>query len=394
MVQQAQVGSRIQAFALFQQALAKQQIFDLLMAGFSQFNLAGFLVNGEVTGGFAFLADLALLKTRHQCIDGLIQLGRILSGTGNNERCTGLVDQDGIHFIDNGKVETALNLVFNTEGHVVAQVVETELVIGAVGDIGLVSSPLFFLWLARRHYSHLHAEETVKLAHPLGITAGQVIVHRHHVHAFAGKRIQVDRGGCHQGFTFTGLHFGDSALVQGHAPDELDIVVAHAHHPAAGLPHRSKDFRQQAVQRFAFIKPTPELSGLALQLGVRQCAKLFLKFIDARDNFSHPLDFSGVLTAEHLGCKLCEHRPLLLQLNGGSRHSNLIWRQDKRRGSREWNQRLARWMYFTGFSDLPLRITSKCTWGPVERPVLPINATTWLFCTTSPTSTLMVLAWA
>src|SRR5690606_4256864 len=146
MVQQAQIGSRIQAFALFQQALAKQQIFDLLVTGFGQFNLARFLVNGKVTGGFTFLTDLALLKTRHQSIDGLIQLGRILSGTGNNERGTGLVDQDGIHFINNGKVETALNLVLNTEGHVVAQVVETELVISTVGDIGLVGGTLFFLW--------------------------------------------------------------------------------------------------------------------------------------------------------------------------------------------------------------------------------------------------------
>ena len=37
----------------------------------------------------------------------------------------------------------------------------------------------------RLHQADLQPQELVHLAHPLGVAAGQVVVHRHHVHALA-----------------------------------------------------------------------------------------------------------------------------------------------------------------------------------------------------------------
>ncbi len=71
------------------------------------------------------------------------------------------------------------------------------------------------------------AEEGVELAHPLRVALGQVVVDRDHVNAAAGKRIQIHRQGGDQRFTFTGLHFGDLALMQNDAADELHVEVPH-----------------------------------------------------------------------------------------------------------------------------------------------------------------------
>src|SRR5256886_7685813 len=54
----------------------------------------------------------------------------------NDERRARFIDQDGIDFIHNGIVITALNLLFARRGHaVVAQIIETELAVRSVSDV-------------------------------------------------------------------------------------------------------------------------------------------------------------------------------------------------------------------------------------------------------------------
>ncbi len=48
----------------------------------------------------------------------------------------GFVDEDGVHFVDDAVIVAALDLVLELELHVVAEVIEAELVISAVGDVG------------------------------------------------------------------------------------------------------------------------------------------------------------------------------------------------------------------------------------------------------------------
>ena len=80
----------------------------------------------------------------------------------------------------------ALHAVGTIKLHVVAQIVETELVIGAVSYVGSIRGAA----LAVIEIVHNHAdgkpEELVNLPHPLGIAFGQVVIHRHYVHAMAG----------------------------------------------------------------------------------------------------------------------------------------------------------------------------------------------------------------
>ena len=97
-------------------------------------------VHREIAGGVFFagllaLDDLAAHQVRDDLVGLVILVGRFLARAGNDQRRAGFVDQDGIHFVDNGEVMPALHAVLQVELHVVAQVIEAEFVVGAVGDV-------------------------------------------------------------------------------------------------------------------------------------------------------------------------------------------------------------------------------------------------------------------
>ena len=60
----------------------------------------------------------------------------------DDERRPRLVDQNGIDLVDDGKIIAPLNLLVLARGHaVVAQIIEAEFAIGAVGDVAIVLRP-------------------------------------------------------------------------------------------------------------------------------------------------------------------------------------------------------------------------------------------------------------
>src|SRR5690606_7955579 len=73
-----------------------------------------------------------------------VGLGLVFGLPADDQRCAGLVDQDGIHVVNNGEIQLALHTVTGLVHHVVAQVVETVFVVRAIGDVGVVGGLLFF----------------------------------------------------------------------------------------------------------------------------------------------------------------------------------------------------------------------------------------------------------
>jgi hypothetical protein len=185
--------------------------------------------------------------------------------------------------------------------HVVAQIVETELVVGPVGDVAGVG----FLTLQSRHVAlnrpHGQAQSHVQRSHPLHVAAGQVVVHRHDMDAFAFDRVQIGGQRRHQRLAFARHHLGDRAAVQHHAADQLDVVVPHPEEPAAALAAQSKRFDQQIVQRLASPQPLAELHRLLAQLGVAHRLVLRLQHVDRLDPRLQLLDITGIGRAEHRG---------------------------------------------------------------------------------------------
>ena len=144
-------------------------------------------------------------------------------------------------------------------------------------------------------------EETIHLAHPLNVAAGQVIVDRDHMRALAGQGVQIEGRGRGQGLAFTGLHLGDPALMQDNAADQLHIVMPLAKHPAGGLANHGKGLRQQVVQRFPLGNPLPELDSLTGEFRVTERLNGRLQIVDPGHGTAQLFDNSVVFAAKNLG---------------------------------------------------------------------------------------------
>ena len=163
-------------------------------------------------------------------------------------------------------VEGPLDHLVQAILHVVAQVVEAELVVGAVGDVAGIGGLALLVVEVVDDDADGEAEERVDPAHPLGVAAGEIVVHGDDVHALAGERVEIDGERGDQRLAFAGLHLGDLALVQDHAAHQLDVEVALTQGPLGRLAHRGEGLGQQVVERFALGQAFAEFDGLALQL--------------------------------------------------------------------------------------------------------------------------------
>ena len=110
------------------------------------------------------------------------------------------------------------------------------------------------------------------------------------MHALARKRVQVRGQGSHQGFAFTGFHFGDASLVQHDTAQNLHMVGPLAQHPGIRLPDGGKGLRKQIIEGFAFFQPRLKLSGFAPQLLIAQAAIGLVQGLHLLGNFFQLLD--------------------------------------------------------------------------------------------------------
>ncbi len=179
---------------------------------------------------------------------------------------------------------TTLYLIIFINRHVIAQIVKAELIVRTIGNICCIHA----LTLLGRHVMNnqadLQSEEAVYLPHPLTVSLCQIIIDRNNVYALARQRIQIYRQRCHQCFTFTGLHFRDTSLVQNDATDQLYAVVPHTEHAVSRFAHGGKCLRQQVVQCFTILITLLKFCGLAAQFCIRQRTVFRLQCLYLVDN--------------------------------------------------------------------------------------------------------------
>ena len=261
-------------------------------------------------------ADLRLLTEdalHARLLRHVLTRGRTLRRAGNDERRTRLVDQDAVHLVHDGEGMAALHHLRGVGRHaVVAQIVEAELTVRAVGDV----AGILLTALGRTHgvlyASHRQPQVLEEVAHELRVAPRQVIVHRHQVRRTARERVQIEREGRHQRLAFARLHLGDLTLVQDDAADDLhvkgnhvpgDLVAAdlhgRPHQAAARVLHRGIRLRQQVIERLALRQTVTELLRLGLQLLLTQRLILLLNRVHLVDNRQQLLDVALVLRAEN-----------------------------------------------------------------------------------------------
>jgi len=112
---------------------------------------------------------------------------------GNDQWRSGFVNQDTIHLINDGIVEVSLHHLFRSSGHIVAQIVEAEFVVGAVGDVAGVLLPSLLRSHGVENNTYREIMKSKNRVHPLLVSLGKVVIDGHDVYAPAGKCIEKDR---------------------------------------------------------------------------------------------------------------------------------------------------------------------------------------------------------
>jgi hypothetical protein len=71
------------------------------------------------------------------------------------------------------------------------------------------------------------SQEGVKLAHPLRVAPGEIVIDGNDVNAATAQSIQIDRRSGDEGLAFACGHLGDATAMEHHAADKLNIEVHH-----------------------------------------------------------------------------------------------------------------------------------------------------------------------
>ena len=249
------------------------------------------LVDGEV---------LVLLETADELVDADIELVRLVGRPGDDKRRPGLVDEDAVDLVDDSVVELALGQVGQAELHIVTEVVEAELVVRSVSDVGPVGRVAFGVPEVVLDGPDRKPQEAIDGAHPLGIAASQIVVDGDDVDAVSGQGIQIGRQRGDERFALARLHLGDLALVQDDAPDELDVEMAHLGRPAGGLPDDGEGLREDVIEAGALGQLLLEFGGLGPELVVGQGLDAGFEIVNGGDKGAQPLQGAVVVVAEEL----------------------------------------------------------------------------------------------
>ena len=219
-------------------------------------------------------------------------------------------------FVDDGVGVPALHHVLDPVLHVVAQIIEAELVVGGVSDIAVVLIFALGIVEAVHDDADRKSEKFVDLPHPFGVALGEIIVDGDDMDAAAGERVEIDGERGDQRLAFAGLHLGNPALVQHHAADELDVEVALTKRALAGLAHGGKSRHQNVIRRCPLRHLLAKLIRARAQRLVGELFQLLFQRIDGVNPRPIRPDAALVGGTEKLTGDSADHRDFILPTRG------------------------------------------------------------------------------
>ena len=251
------------------------------------------------------------------------------NGSGNDQRCTRLVDKDAVDLVDDSVVVIALDKLLGTVRHThIAQVVETELAVGSVGDVAGILRAADIRALHILQTSNGESEEGINLTHPARVAQGKVVVDRDQLAVASGKGVEVERKCRHKSFSLTGSHLGDSAAVQSDTAHKLDIKGNHipdnrlsanfklvTNQTAAGVFHCCECLAHQVIKRFTFGVTLLEFQSLSLELLISKLLVLLFDPVDLRNQRTHTFHVTLTLGSEYRFDNSIKHQYYSLKIS-------------------------------------------------------------------------------
>ena len=228
-----------------------------------------------------FLPDRA-----RESVGLLVDVARLLPSARNDERGARLVDENGVHLVDYGEIEFALHLLFLLDHHVVAQEVEAQFVVGAVGYVAVVRRALGVGHAALFDYADGQPHETVHLAHPRRVALGEIVVDGDDVHALARQRVEISRQCGDESLAFARAHLGDTPLMKGYRAHYLHEERLHSQHTPRRFAHRRISVGHDVVESLAVFQPAFEGGSDGGELLVRKRGVLVRQFVHLERKFT------------------------------------------------------------------------------------------------------------
>ena len=251
--------------------------------------------------GALFLVLLEILCDQHRnhLVDRVVGFGRVLGLARDDQGRPCLIDKNIVDLVDDRIVKLALDHLLDAELHIVAQVIEAEFVVRAVGHVAGIGLLAFHIFEAVRDDADCHAEKFVYFAHPVCIARREIVVDRDKMDALAGDRVQIDRKRGDERLAFTGTHFRNPALMQHHAAKQLHIVMPLAEGAFRRLADSGEGLYQHIVEGLAVGVALAEFVGAPAQLVVCQLFGIRLDRIDLADHALKPLNFAIIGAAKN-----------------------------------------------------------------------------------------------
>ena len=219
-------------------------------------------------------------ETRQQPVNRVVKFRAVIERPGYNQRCARFVDKDRVNFVDNREIMPALCHLREFILHIVAQIIKTEFIVRAIGDVGGIGfRPLAIIQTMHDHPDG-EPKKPVNLAHPLRVAPRKIVVHRDNVHALARQRVQIGRQGCDKRLALARLHFRDRAFMQHHAANQLHIEMALPECSLGGFAHRCKGWHEQIIERAPRRELRTELHSACFQSVIAQHRNFRLKRVD------------------------------------------------------------------------------------------------------------------
>ena len=244
--------------------------------------------------------DIVRFKRLCEAVSHDVHFAGLAAAAGNNKRGTGFVDKNRVYLVDNTEVKRTLNFVALINNHIVAKVIETELVIRSVSYIAVVCGALCVVIHARDRNAYGEPEETVNFAHPFRVAACEVIVYRNDVNALACKRVKIGRQSRNERFTFTCSHLRDTPLMKGDTADKLDVEMSHSEHAPACLANGGESFGKNIVERFVIVfKTVFEFGCFRFKLFVGEFFVLLFVFFDFIGDCVKLFDMPAIVAARN-----------------------------------------------------------------------------------------------